>query len=292
MMREDFSLPPEAEIRRIAEMALYEDGAWDDITTGPLVPLDQSGRAVITAKAEGVICGLPVAAITFSVIDENLAFLSIVSDGERVRSGQAVAYIDGSIAAILRAERVALNFLQHLSGVATATAQLVQTVGDLPTRLRDTRKTMPGLRALERYAVRCGGGTNHRFNLADGVLIKDNHLAALRRRGLGIADAVRLARQGAPSGTKVEVEVTTLAEAEEAVAAGADELLLDNMSLAEMRQVVELCRGQNPRIPTEASGGITLDNVRQIAETGVDFFSSGAVTHSVKALDLSLKLVT
>lgn len=292
MMREDFSLPPEAEIRRIAEMALREDGAWEDITTGPLVPPDQSGRAVITAKADGVISGLPVAAITFSVVDEKLAFRSIVSDGERVRSGQAVAYIDGSIAAILRAERVALNFLQHLSGVATATAQLVQTVGDLPTRLRDTRKTMPGLRALERYAVRCGGGTNHRFNLADGVLIKDNHLAALRMRGLGIADAVRLARQGAPPGTKIEVEVTTLTEAEEAVAAGADELLLDNMSLAEMRQVVVLCRGQNPRIPTEASGGITLDNALQIAETGVDFFSSGAVTHSVKALDLSLKLVT
>jgi nicotinate-nucleotide pyrophosphorylase (carboxylating) len=181
---------------------------------------------------------------------------------------------------------VALNYLQRLSGVATAAARFVAELEGTGARLRDTRKTTPGLRTLEKYAVRAGGGTNHRLHLADGILIKDNHLAALRARGLGIRDAVRLAREANP-GRAVQVEVTGLAEAEEALAAGADSLLLDNMSLEEMRRVVALAKG---KAELEASGGITLERARAVAETGVDYISVGAVTHSAPALDLSLEL--
>jgi len=283
------SLHP-AHLRRLAENALMEDEAWHDVTTEALVPPEQMGKGVIVAKAEGVLAGLPVAEAVFKAVDPSLAWSApggLVAEGARLSPGEAVAEVEGSLAAILRAERVALNYLTHLSGVATAAARLVEAIAGTPCRLRDTRKTTPGLRTLEKYAVRIGGGENHRFTLADAVLIKDNHLAALRARGLGIADAVRLAREAAPPEMRVQIEVTSVEEAREALAAGAHELLLDNMPPEEMRRVVELAKG---KAVLEASGGITLANARRVAETGVDYISVGAITHSAPALDLSLEL--
>ena len=277
----------EAHLRRLAENALLEDRAYDDITTAALVPEDQQGRGVLLAKAEGVVAGLPMAQAVFAAMDASLHFTPLVEEGARVGRGDRLAVVEGAVASILRAERVALNYLQRLSGIATLTARYVERLQGTGVRLRDTRKTTPGLRTLEKYAVRVGGGENHRYHLADGILIKDNHLAALRSRGLGIADAVRLARQTNP-GMTVQVEVTTVKEAEEALAAGADSLLLDNMALDAMEQVVRLARG---RAVLEASGGITLENVRQVAETGVDYISIGAITHSAPALDISLELL-
>jgi len=242
---------------------------------------------VIVAKEAGVVAGLPVAAAVFHAADPSLSFQIRVPDGARVAAGETVAQVEGRVASILRAERVALNFLQRLSGIATATARLVEAVAGLPTRILDTRKTTPGLRPLERYAVRMGGGQNHRYNLADGILVKDNHWQAVRAQGMGMAEAVQRLRERAPQGLRVEVEVTSPAETEEALAAGADILLLDNMGREEMRQAVEAARG---RALTEASGGITLRNVRAVAETGVDYISVGAITHSAPALDISLEL--
>jgi nicotinate-nucleotide pyrophosphorylase (carboxylating) len=276
-----------AHLRRLAENALMEDEAWHDATTEALVPPDQQGRGVIVAKAEGVLAGLPMAEAVFKAIDPSPAWRPLASEGARVSPGQTVAEVEGPLAAIARAERVALNYLTHLSGVATATARLVEAIAGTSCRLRDTRKTTPGLRTLEKYAVRVGGGENHRLTLADAVLIKDNHLAALRARGLGIADAVRLAREAAPPKMRVQIEVTSVDEAREALAAGAHELLLDNMSPEEMRQVVALTKR---RAVLEASGGITLANARRVAETGVDYISVGAITHSAPALDLSLEV--
>jgi len=274
-------------LRRVVSDALAEDGAAEDITTDALVPPEMRGSAVIVAKEAGVVAGLPVAAAVFHAADPSLSFQLRVPDGARVAAGETVAQVEGRVASILRAERVALNFLQRLSGIATATARLVEAVTGLPTRILDTRKTTPGLRPLERYAVRRGGGQNHRYNLADGILVKDNHWRAVRAQSEDIAGAVRRLREKAPQGLRVEVEVTSPAEAEEALAAGADILLLDNMGPEEMRQAVELASG---RAQTEASGGITLRNVRAVAETGVDYISVGAITHSAPALDISLEL--
>jgi nicotinate-nucleotide pyrophosphorylase (carboxylating) len=279
-------LDPSA-VRAVVEAALQEDGAWGDVTTGALIAPEQAGAAVVIAKDAGVIAGLPVMAAVFDAVDHDIAFRPRVWDGNRVQPGDELAAVDGPYAAILRAERVALNFLQRLSGIATATARAVELVAGLPVRIVDTRKTTPGLRALEKYAIRVGGGFNHRFNLADGVLIKDNHLTALRARGLGIPDAVAMARRGAPHTLRIEVEVENVPQVVEALIAGADVILLDNMSLEEMREAVARCRG---RALTEASGGITLDNLRAVAETGVDLISMGSLTHSVRALDISLEL--
>ncbi len=281
----------EVRLQRVALNALLEDRAQKDVTTAALVPDDQRGRGVIVAKAEGVLAGLPVAHAVFFAADRLLAWQAHRKEGDRVSPGDRVATVEGALTSILRAERVALNYLTHLSGIATATAALVRAFEGTKggCRLRDTRKTIPGLRVLEKYAVLVGGGTNHRPNLAGGVLIKDNHLAALRARGLDIADAVRLAREAAPDMT-IEIEVTTVDEARQALDAGADELLLDNMSPDAMREVVALAAARDPRPVLEASGGITLDNARQVAETGVDFISVGAITHSARALDLSLEV--
>ncbi|HEU4760018.1 MAG TPA: carboxylating nicotinate-nucleotide diphosphorylase [Dehalococcoidia bacterium] len=283
-----------AALRDLVEAALREDRADADVTTAALVPPDQRGRGVILAKAEGVLAGLPVAQAVFAAVDPSLAWRPLKRDGDAVSPGDTVAALEGALSSILRGERVALNFLTHLSGVATATAAVVRALQGTGCRLRDTRKTIPGLRALEKYAVRMGGGTNHRLHLADGVLIKDNHLAALRARGLGIAHAVRLAREalarlGTPN-LRVEIEVTTVEEARQALDAAADELLLDNMPLDAMREVVAQAATRDPRPLLEASGGITLDNARRVAQTGVDFISMGAITHSAKALDLSLEV--
>jgi len=276
-------------LRRLAEAALAEDRAYHDITTVALVPPEQAGRGVIIAKAEGVLAGLPLAAAVFAAVDGSLIWRPHTEDGRPVSPGDRVAGVEGPLGSLLRGERVALNYLTHLSGVATAAAAVVRALESSGCRLRDTRKTIPGLRAPEKYAVRTGGGTNHRLDLADGVLIKDNHLAALRARGLGVADAVRLARESNP-GMRIEIEVTTVEEARQALAAGADELLLDNMPLEMMREVVALAAACDPRPALEASGGITLENARAAAETGVDYISMGAITHSVRALDLSLEV--
>jgi nicotinate-nucleotide pyrophosphorylase (carboxylating) len=276
----------ETYLQRIAIAALEEDGAFDDVTTGTLVPLDLTGKAALLAKQAGVIAGLPAVEAVFHAVDPSLSFRPLVDEGARVEPGNVVAEVEGPVNAILRGERVALNLLQRLSGVATATARLVDAVDGLPARILDTRKTTPGLRALERYAVRTGGGQNHRWNLATGILVKDNHWRAVEATGGDAASAVRELREKAPD-MRVEVEVMSVDEARQALDAGVDALLLDNMGLEEMRQVVEMARG---RVLTEASGGITEATVRAVAETGVDYISVGAITHSAPALDISLEL--
>jgi len=263
--------------------ALAEDLGGGDVTTLATVPAETRAEARIVARAAGVVAGLPVAARVFAHVDRRVEVALVARDGERVRPGQSVATLAGPARAILSGERVALNFLQHLSGIATRTARFVERVAGTGARILDTRKTIPGLRLLAKYAVRCGGGQNHRFGLYDGILIKDNHIAAAG----SLAAAVARARALAPHLARVEVEVETLDQVREALAAGADLLLLDNMPLDEMRQAVALCRG---RAQTEASGGITEETVRAVAETGVDFISIGALTHSVSALDFSLDL--
>jgi nicotinate-nucleotide pyrophosphorylase (carboxylating) len=274
-------------LRRVVLAALEEDGAFRDVTTQTTVPPGQRGRGVFLAKETGIIAGLPIAAAAFEALEATIKLTPRVADGGRIEPDSVIAEVEGPLAPILSAERVALNFLQCLSGVATLTRALVEAVAGVPVRIVDTRKTTPGLRALERFAVGMGGGHNHRFNLADGVLIKDNHLAAGRARGASLAQVVAAARAGAPHTMRIEVEVTSYALAEEALAAGADVILLDNMSVEEMARCVRLAKG---RALTEASGGVTLANVRAIAETGVDIISSGALTHSAKALDISLEI--
>jgi len=293
------------EIEEIVGRALAEDLGRDDVTTEALIPREQCGVAFLVVKEEGVLAGMQLATEVFRQVDPQLQVEVLLQDGARVVPGARVARVAGSVAGILKSERVALNFLQHLSGIATETARYVASAEGLPVRIVDTRKTTPGLRALQKYAVRVGGGDNHRMDLADGILIKDNHLAALRKQGLTIKEAVARARQHAPSSLReipiesgrrgdlqsgrapLEVEVRTVAEALEAVEAGADIVMLDNMSLDDMRRAVKSIGG---RAVVEASGGITLHNVRAVAETGVGLISVGTLTHSVKALDISLEL--
>ena len=275
------------QIKEIVDRALAEDLIKGDVTTDALVPADQQGTGLIVAKKQGILAGVNVAKQVFYSVDPELKVEVLLEDGARVKPGSEVARVSGRIARILKAERVALNFLQHLSGIASETSRYVEAVTGLPVRIMDTRKTTPGLRVLEKYAVKIGGGQNHRMNLGDGILIKDNHLAALRSRGLNIKQIVAKARQNSPQRLPVEVEAGTVSEALEAVEAGADIVMLDNMNLEDMRKAVKSIHG---RALIEASGGITLDNVRAVAETGVDFISIGALTHSARALDLSLEL--
>jgi nicotinate-nucleotide pyrophosphorylase (carboxylating) len=280
-------------VRDVVTAALAEDRAQDDITTAALVPEDQKGGAVILTRAEGVLAGLGLAEATFALLDSKLKWQPAKSDGDRISPGDSIATVKGSLASILRGERVVLNFLAHLCGIASMTGAVFILLESSACRLRDTRKTTPGLRALEKYAVRVGRGNNHRFDLADGILIKDNHLAALKARlptGTDhIREAVRLARKSNP-GMPVEIEVTNIDEVQSAVEAGADELLLDNMSLRDMKDAVRIAGTRKPRPRLEASGGITLSSARAVADTGVDFISMGAITHSAPALDLSLKV--
>jgi nicotinate-nucleotide pyrophosphorylase (carboxylating) len=275
------------QIEEIIDRALAEDLGKGDVTTEALIPGDQRGAGFIVAKKEGILAGIGAAKQVFRRVDPELKVEILLEDGARVKPGSRVAKVSGSIAGILKAERVALNFLQRLSGIATETNHYVEAVKGLPVRVMDTRKTTPGLRSLEKYAVKVGGGENHRMNLGNGILIKDNHLAVLRSQGLNIKEIIAKARQNAPQRLQIEVEVGTGSEALEAVEAGADIVMLDNMNLEDMRKAVISIRG---RALIEASGGITLDNVRAVAETGVDFISIGALTHSAKALDISLEL--
>jgi nicotinate-nucleotide pyrophosphorylase (carboxylating) len=272
---------------RIIEQALAEDHVRQDITTQALVTEAQRGKASMIAKAKGIVSGVKVAEQVFLKVDHRLKLHIFIPDGAPVEPGDVIAQIEGRVASILKAERVALNFLQHLSGIATETNLYVQAVKGLPVRVTDTRKTTPGLRMFEKRAVRDGGGQNHRMHLADGILIKDNHLAALRRQGLSIKEIIDKARQKAPPRLKIEIEAKTPGEAEEDAEAGADIIMLDNMGLHDIRRSVQLIKS---RATIEASGGITLDRIRAIAEAGVDIISVGAITHSARNLDISLEL--
>jgi nicotinate-nucleotide pyrophosphorylase (carboxylating) len=280
-------LPNTPQVKQLINQALAEDLSRQDVTTKALIPENQMGKALTMVKGKGVIAGTDIAKKVFLKVDPKLEVNILISDGTEVKPGDVVAIIEGKTSSILKAERVALNFLQRLSGIASETAHYVQTVKGLPVYITDTRKTTPGLRTLEKYAVRVGGGKNHRMHLADGILIKDNHITVLHRRGLSIKEIVAKARQKAPPELKIEVEVKTPEEAIQAAEAGADIIMLDNMNLKDMRRAVQQVKG---KALIEASGGITLENVRAVAETGVDRISIGALTHSPKALDISLEL--
>ena len=277
------SKPPLELIRH----ALEEDGAQADITTLSTVPAEQQARGSIVARQAGVIAGLGVAAAAFRELDSQISVELLVEDGATVQAGQVVAYVSGPARSLLSAERVALNFLGHLSGIATVTARCVRALEGTQARILDTRKTTPGLRGLEKEAVRLGGGHNHRFNLSDGVLIKDNHIKAAG----GIAPAVAAARRLAPHLLKIEVECETLAEVQEALEAGAEVVLLDNMPLEMMRSAVELVSRVAPEVLIEASGNIGTNTAKlaAVAATGVDFISLGAITHSAPNFDVSLE---
>jgi nicotinate-nucleotide pyrophosphorylase (carboxylating) len=271
-------------VETLIELALQEDLGAGDWTTDSLIPPDHQSRGAILAQAEGILCGVEIAKRVFQRLDSSVRFTDALTDGARLAPDVRVLTIEGNTRALLKAERTALNFLQHLSGIATRTRQFVDSVAGTGAQIVDTRKTTPALRLLEKYAVRVGGGRNHRVGLYDGILIKDNHLAAL---GGDIAEAVRRARQHAHHLLAVEVECTTLEQVKQAVAAGADSILLDNMPLETLREAVRLAKGRVRFL--EASGGITLENVRAIAETGVDFISVGAITHSAPILPMHLE---
>ncbi|HEY3111032.1 MAG TPA: carboxylating nicotinate-nucleotide diphosphorylase [Chloroflexota bacterium] len=281
-------------LAQVVRLALDEDLGEGDVTTDALVRPDLPGRAIVLAKQVGVLAGVAVLAETFREVDPAVVVQPLAADGQAIAPGDTIARIRGPAASILKGERVALNLLQRMCGIASLTRRYVEAVAGTQAVIVDTRKTTPGLRALEKYAVRVGGGQNHRTNLSDGVLIKDNHIAAVRSEGHGIAEAVRRARAAAPHTVRVEVEVTSLDEVDEAVAAGPDIILLDNMAPAIMAQAVRRIHsvdaGGRGRALAEASGGIVLESVRAAAEAGVDLISVGALTHSVPALDISLEL--
>lgn len=270
-------------LKKMVQAALEEDLGSGDVTTEATIPPDVTASAMLIAKEELILAGMAVAQTAFTLVDAALSFTAHIRDGDRVPPGGCVAGIAGRAASILRAERVALNFLQHLCGVATMTAAFVSRVVDLPVRILDTRKTIPGFRILEKYAVRMGGGSNHRMGLYDAVLIKENHIAVAG----GIENAIRQVRKKSPGITPIEVEVTTLAEVEEALGAGADVIMLDNMDYGTMTAAVDRI---GKRATVEASGNVSLENVREVALTGVDRISVGALTHSARAMDISLKM--
>lgn len=262
--------------------ALAEDIGTGDITTTCTVPKDQIISGSFIAKEDGVICGIQVVERVFALIDPTIKVEAQVADGDRTGAGQVVAIISGSARGILSGERTALNYLQRLSGIATKTAQMVDYIKETSAKITDTRKTTPGMRVLEKYAVLSGGGANHRFNLSDGILIKDNHIKAAG----GITNAVKMAKNNAPHTLKIEVEVENFEQLDEALNAGADIIMLDNMSLENMKKAVQIIAG---RALTEASGNMGDKDLLEVAKTGVDLISIGALTHTVRALDISLR---
>ena len=276
-------LLPQFAVDDVIKTALNEDINYIDTTTDLMIPEDSRSAARFLAKAEGVLCGMDVALRVFALLDPTFRAAVYKKDGDRVRPGDVIAEVEGATRSLLKGERTALNLLQHLSGVATATDRCVQIVRGTRASIADTRKTLPGLRFLQKYAVTVGGGRNHRFNLSDGAMLKDNHSDAAG----GITAAVRAIRGRLGHMVKLEVETRSLDEVREALAAGADVIMLDNMDCAAMAEAVRLADG---RVPLEASGGITAETLRAVAETGVDIISIGALTHSVKALDISLKI--
>jgi nicotinate-nucleotide pyrophosphorylase (carboxylating) len=261
---------------------IKEDMPSGDITTDSIIDSSSVSKGHFIFKENGIIAGLDVVERVFKVLDPQITLRRMSADGDEVKKGQVVAEIEGSTAAILKGERIALNLLQHLSGIATKTNKYCKKIEDIPCRIADTRKTTPGLRLLEKYAIRVGGGSNHRVSLSDGVLIKDNHILAAG----GIKRAVELARKQIPHTIKIEVETETIEEVKEALEAGADIIMLDNMEISKMKEAVKLI---NKRALVEASGNVSIDNVYEVALTGVDIISVGKLTHSVKALDISLK---
>ena len=267
---------------KLIKMALAEDITGEDVSTNAIIKTRVPGSVQLICKQKGVICGLGVFERTFKLLDAATEVTFAVADGDEVEAGQLLGEVRGDIRVLLSGERTALNFLQRMSGIATYTRSVAQLLEGSKTKLLDTRKTTPNMRIFEKYAVRVGGGCNHRYNLSDGVLLKDNHIGAAG----GIKKAVEMAREYAPFVRKIEVEVESIEMCMEAVDAGADIIMLDNMSVAEMKEAVRLIGG---RALTECSGNVTRENIKNIIDTGVDFVSSGALTHSAPILDLSLK---
>jgi len=263
-------------------MALQEDITSEDVSTNAVMPNKTLGTVDLIAKQDGIIAGMDIYARVFTLLDAETVIEAKVSDGEAVKNGQLLATVIGDIRVLLSGERVALNYLQHMSGIATYTNQVAKLLEGSGITLLDTRKTTPNCRIFEKYAVRVGGGCNHRYNLSDGVLLKDNHISAAG----GIANAVRMAKEYAPFVRKIEVEVETMEQVHEAVEAGADIIMLDNMTPEQMRQAVLLIDG---RAETECSGNVSLDNIANIRDIGIDYVSSGALTHSAPILDISMK---
>ncbi len=274
--------------RRLVELALAEDIGGGDLTSQAVIPEALAGRAVFVARAPGVLSGLAAAALVFATLDPQVRFEPHLRDGDAVQPASKLATVAGPMRSILSGERTALNFMQHLSGIATQTRRYADAVAGLNCQILDTRKTLPGWRLLEKYAVRCGGGHNHRVGLFDGVLIKDNHLSALGHGRKEIRIAVEAARSLHGPKVPVEIEVESLAELDEAFPCGPDIVLLDNMALEAMREAVRRRDAVAPKVLLEASGGVTLATIRAIAETGVDRVSVGALTHSAAALDIAL----
>ncbi|ADQ46342.1 nicotinate-nucleotide pyrophosphorylase [Caldicellulosiruptor kronotskyensis 2002] len=271
-------------IDKIIRDALIEDMPYGDITTDLLIPQESTSSAVLLAKESGILCGIDVAKRVFEILDSNIKFEKLKTDGDNIQKGDVLAKIQGKTRTILMGERLALNILQRMSGIATFTNMLVQKVKGYRAAVSDTRKTIPLLRMLDKYAVFVGGGKNHRYSLSDAVLIKDNHIKAVG----SITEAVKRAKENVPHTMKVEVEVRNMQEFEEALAAGADIIMLDHFTVDEMKRAVEKAEG---RVLIEASGNINIDNIEEIAKTGVDIISVGSITHSVKSLDISLDFV-
>lgn len=275
------------DIKSIVEAALTEDIGPGDITTSLLIPEDKVAEGIITAEEAGVLSGIQVAEEVFRTLDPGVEFEAFAGDGDLLKSGDKIIRVRGRARALLTGERVALNFLQRLSGVAALSRRYAEAVQGLPVRIVDTRKTTPGLRGLEKYAVRVGGCWNHRYGLFDGVLIKENHIALTP----GVAEAVSLAKGNVPHTLKVEVEVRDLEEVGEAIRGGADIIMLDNMDIPAMREAVRMIRGHKEReILIEASGGMSLDRIREVAATGIDLISAGALTHSASWLNISMDI--
>lgn len=274
------------EIKPVVESALKEDIGGGDITSDILISSGAVGSGVIIAKENGIIAGIPVAELVFKIINSKVEFTGNISDGKKVVEGERIAEVAGEAKGILAGERTALNFLGHLSGIATKTARFVEKVSGINVKIMDTRKTVPNLRVLEKYAVKVGGGYNHRMGLNDAVLIKDNHLKLLKGK---IGDLVKKVRSGAPASMKIEVEAKDFSEVEDALSGKPDIIMLDNMSVSEVREAVEFVRKSGCNVLLEVSGGITLENVAEYAETGVDIISVGELTHSVKSLDISME---
>lgn len=265
--------------------ALKEDVTSEDITTAAVMPAAKRGRIELICKEDGILCGIHVFKRVFELIDPTFSLNCSYEDGEPIRKGDVIAELEGDIRSLLTGERTALNYLQRMSGIATMTHAAVQQLDGYRARLLDTRKTTPGMRLFEKYAVKIGGGTNHRYNLSDGILLKDNHIDAAG----GVKEAIEMARAYAPFVRKIEVEVESLEMLDEAIAAGADIIMLDNMSLEKMKEAVQRTKG---RAELECSGNVTPERLQAIAETGVDYISCGALTHSAKILDFSLKHLT
>ena len=270
-------------VDNLIKEAISEDINYIDVSADYLIPEDQRNDSYFVAKADGVLCGLDIAMRVFTLLDDTFTYTVHKNDGDEVKAGDLIVEFNGKTACLLKGERTALNIIQHMSGVATATNKAVKLCEGTNAQVTDTRKTLPGLRALQKYAVVCGGGKNHRYNLSDGAMLKDNHIDA----GGGITNAVKILRSKLGHMVKIEVETRNFDEVKEAVSAGADIIMLDNMTNAQMEECVKFIDG---RAKTEASGNITLENIAEVAKTGVDIISLGALTHSVKAFDISMKM--